>query len=523
VTLPAFPESLADRFAAADAKARAAALWALGAERQAELAQAAHTGQRPWWFVGRSDQFEPSGDWRYWVINAGRGWGKTRTGGEQTLAKMRRYRGARVACIAPTYGDGRDTMIEGVSGMLSCLSPTELRGGSIENGWNRSNGELFFANGSKAQIFSSERPFRLRGPQHHFLWGDEPSYWLDVNSGTAKDSTFSNANIGLRLPPHSDWDDHYRPTGIFTMTPRLVPLLKVDDETLAEHPERAGLLQRDDVLITQGATMANLRNLDRAYYNAVIAPLLGTTLGLQELMGVLLEDVEGALWTRALISDNRAELPPEHELSGTVVALDPSGGEGINRDEHGIIVVSSRGYQNEREWYVRADRSINGSPTDASERCIMLAFEYEADAIVIEKNMGQDWLETTLKSTFDRMKLDGTLEAAGYGERRLPPIELVPAVKSKLQRATPVRGFYQQHRVHHVTRLATLEGQMTTWVPGESESPDRIDALVWAIMHLYANGPSRANVASPAQRERRGRRPNQPNTRMPVAIGTRSR
>lgn len=515
------PESLADRFAAANVDQRRLAMWTLPVERQRELAEAAQSGgHTPWWWEGRSDQFEPEGEWRWWIINAGRGWGKTRTGAEWTADKARRFPGCMTHMVAPTYTDARETMMEGVSGLLASVTPWELEGGSWETGWKISRGRLHFANGSVARLFTAERPMRLRGPQSHFVWGDEPSYWPDVERGTAKDSTFFNANIGLRLPSKRGWLD-YRQRGLMTMTPRMVPLLKVDEETLRLHPERAGLLQRTDAHLTTGATVANLRNLDRAYFDAVVRPLLGTTLGLQELGGVLLEEVEGALWNRQMIENDRSDLPALRELSGTVVSFDPAGGAGATRDEHGIVVVSALGYQDERQWFVRADRSLNGTPDDAGAQVILAALEFDADAIVYEKNQGQDWIPAVINSRFATMKADGSVPADSV----LPTLEPVSASTNKLQRATPVRGLYQQHRVHHTARLATLEGQMTSWVPGESDSPDRLDALVWGVSWLYSSGPTKATVASPARRERRGRRPGQPNTAMPRAYsgGGRSR
>lgn len=515
-TLAPFPESLAERFERGTPKQRATALRALTLDQQHQLA----LGLMPWWFYGRSDQMPPPGWWRFWVIIAGRGWGKTRTGAEWAIAKMRRYPHCRVALVAPTFTDGRDTMVEGDSGILSSLALSDLRGGTIDDTWNRSMGELFLANGSQAKVFTSEKPMRLRGPAHHFVWGDEPSYWQDVERGTAKDSTFSNMNIGLRMKPRGSWPKDYRPQCVLTMTPRLVPLLKVPDDTLREHPERAGLLQRADSAITSGATWANLRNLSSAYYEAVIAPMIGTTLGMQELGGVLLEDVEGALWSREMINADRVEtLPPLDQIVGTVVAFDPAGGKGATRDEHGIVVVSATGYQNDRHWYVRADRSLGGTPDDAARTVIHTWLLFAADAIVFEKNQGQDWIPTVIESTFATMIRDGEIPS----DTPRPILEPVSAVKSKLQRATPTRGLYQQHRVHHVGRLPVLESQQTTWIPSDSDSPDRLDALVWGITWLDVAGPSRASIASPAARERRGRRPDMPSSRLPSVVGTRAR
>lgn len=525
LTLADLPESLAERWEQATPAQRAKAVALLEPERALQLARS----ERPWWFYGRSDQFAPPGDWRWWIINAGRGWGKTRTGAEWSKEQSRKFARCRFALVAATFGDGRDTMVEGDSGLLSILPPSMLRGGTIDTAWNRSMGELYLANGSQFKIFSSEKPRQLRGPQHHFAWGDEPSYWNDVEKGTAKDSTWSNLNFGLRLPTRAGWTDGFRNAAILTMTPRLVPLLKVADEIVALEPARAGLLQRDpsEVVITTGATMANLRNLDETYFKAVIAPLIGTTLGIQELGGIMLEEVEGALWTMALITRDRADCPPVGDLAKTCVALDPSGGGGAGHDEHGVIVASSAGTVDKLEMYVRADYSVNGTPTQAARRAILAAWEFKADAIVYEKNQGQKWIPATIKAVYDDLLRglgeDGEeFECPFDASWRLPTLEPVDALTSKAQRALPVKGHYERHHVHHVGTFPTLEGQMTSWVPGDSDSPDRLDALVWAIHWLFGTGPMRANVASAARRERSGRRPNQPSSRLPSVYGYRT-
>lgn len=511
------PESLAERFAKSSPEVRAIALQRMGRHKALQLAR----GQRPWWFHGRSDQQMPTGDWRWWLILAGRGWGKTRTGGECAGGWARRYPASRGALIAPTFADGRDTMVEGDSGLLSFTDASQLRGGSISSGWNRSLGELFYANGSKAKVFSSEQAFRLRGPQHHWVWGDEPAYWRDVAAGTAKDSTFSNANIGLRLPARPGWTNDYRPRGVLTTTPRLVPLLKVPDSVLTAKPELAGLMQRGDVARTQGATVANLRNLDRAYYDAVVAPLLGTTLGLQELGGVLLEDVEGALWKQVAIEVDRRDYPGDEAVTRTVVSYDPAGGGGFGHDEHGIVVASNAGPKPTMQFYVREDLSGNMGVEQAAQQVILAAALYRADAIVFEKNQGQDWIPATLRSTYDAMRADPELDALLPPQWRLPTLVAVSAARDKLKRATPVQQLYAQRRVHHTQVLAVLESQMTTWVPGDSDSPDRLDAMVWAISWLYGIAAGTAVVASPAARERSGRRPGQPSSRLPAVYGTR--
>lgn len=512
-------ESIAQRLRYASAVLRASFVRSLTPEQAADLA----TG-KPWWYWRRPEQAEPTGVRRWWLILAGRGWGKTRTGAEWIVAKARAHPGARCALVAPTFGDARDTMVEGDSGILSVVFSWELRGGTIDSAWNRSLGELFFANGSHFKIFSSEKPRQLRGPQHHYLWGDEPAYWDDAGRGTARDSTWSNANFGLRLRPRRDWPDAktFRPQACLTTTPRPVALLKVPDEIAADRPHMAGLLQRPDaVTITRGRTLDNIDNLSDDYKAAVIDPLLGTTLGRQELDAELLEDVEGALWTKALIDVGRVVADAVPSLNKIAVAFDPAGGGGVGHDEHGIVVAGAVGDRRRAEFYVLADYSVNGSVTTAARAAIFAYIEHEADVLVYEKNQGQDWVKATLQSTYDTMVENGEVAPV--------PLRIVDvsARRSKRLRAEPVAGLYEQgstnlpptSRVHHVGYLAVLEGQMTTWIPDEGDSPDRLDALVYAILWLYGEGPGTADVASPAGRERRGRRPNQPTSRLPSVYG----
>lgn len=482
--------------------------------------------RRPWWFYSRPEQREPANCRRWWVILAGRGWGKSLTGAEWIAKKARDHPGARCALIGVTFSDVRDTMVEGETGLLAVLHPSELRGGTVESAWNRSLGELYMANGSRFKAYSSERPRQVRGPQFHYVWGDEPSYWDDASKGTARDSTFTNANFALRLRPRPDWVDvkTWHGQGVLTMTPRLVPLLKVPDAQLTEKPYLAGLLQRADVTLTHGSTMENIHNLADEYRQAVIDPMVGTTLGRQELDAELLEDVEGALWSQKMIEDDRVLSPHLPLMNKIVVAFDPSGGAGLGHDEMGIVVSGSTGNRITQSYHVINDLSFNGSPNDAVVRCIRAALDYDADAIVYEKNQGQDWIPALFESVWMEMVREWDL--AGDPIPIMPSLREVTAYKGKKLRAQPVVGLYEQHRVHHIETetLGTLEGQMTTWVPDDSPgSPDRIDALVYSILWLQLEGPGSVDVASPAARDRRGggRRGDSPSSRMPVVYGER--
>lgn len=508
--------SLARTYQLGDDELRHSIIWALTPEKKIELAHG-----KPWWFYGRPEQWAPIGDWRWWLINAGRGWGKTRTGAEWIVDKARRYPGCRIALVAMTFTDGRDTMIEGVSGILNILHPAEFRDGNIERGWNRSLGEIFMANGSHMKLFSSERPRQLRGPAHHFTWGDEPAYWYDAALGTDRDTTWSNLNIGLREPRRKDWALPFRGQGILTTTPRRVPLLKVPDQLLKDQPSKAGLMQRADTIVTIGTSMDNVYNLEAAYRDAVITPLLGTTLGRQEIGGEMLEAVEGALWTEEMITlarDPQTSILPA-DLLKTVVGFDPAGGGGAGHDEHGIIVASSGGRAGDLHAYIRADYSRSMSVDEAARQVILAAFAYGADAIAYEKNQGQDWIPGTLRPVFESMREAGDIPDTWL----LPTLEPQNAITNKFRRAQPVAALYAplMRKVHHVDSLPVVEGQMTSWIPGESDSPDRMDALVWAVTWLMGTGPMRAAVASPAQRERGGRRAGMPSSQLPAVYGSR--
>lgn len=234
----------------------------------------------------RANQRPPVGDWLIWLILAGRGFGKTRTGAE-TVNEWARQPNLRIAIVGQTFTDGRDTMVEGESGLLSVIDPVELRGGTVETAWNRSLGELFFANGTKAKVFSSEKPGQLRGPQHHKAWVDEPAKFKDAAKGDGLDTTFNNLLLGLRLGE--------RPQAVVTGTPTPAKLIRQ-------------LVERPSTHTTRGSTYDNLVNLAPTFRDEVLARYEGTRIGRQELLGEILSDVEGALWTLDVIERARASL-----------------------------------------------------------------------------------------------------------------------------------------------------------------------------------------------------------------------
>lgn len=426
-----------------------------------------------WRSIRRDDQVPPAGDWFVWLILAGRGFGKTRTGSEETREFALRYPGARIALVGETFADVRDTMVEGVTGLLSVCRPSELRGASREKAWNRSLAELYFANGSQVKGYSSERPDQLRGPAHHYLWGDEPAKWKDASKGTSEDTTWTNAKFGLRELALPGWDAQYTPRAVLTGTPKPVALLR------SRNTAAPGLLQDALVAVTRGKTEANLANLAPAYIRNVIDPLIGTRLGRQELDAELLEDVPGALWTWADIEQARIReldlltLPMER----VVIAVDPSGGDSPENDEVGIVACG-KGYADDdgrKHGYLIADRSGRYTPREWARAACQLYDETKADRIVAETNYGGQMVIATIA-------------AHAREVRREYPTRAVTASRGKAVRAEPISTRYEQGIMHHAGTFPALEEEITSWIPGSGmRSPNRLDALVWAMSELFVN------------------------------------
>ena len=414
-----------------------------------------------WEDIARPEQIAPPGDWFVWLILAGRGWGKSRTAAEWAAMKGRRFPGCRVALVARTIGDARDTMVEGDSGLLNCFSASEMRGGSYEDGWNRSMGELYLANGSRYKTYSSEKPWRLRGPQHHFAWGDEACFWEDSHKGCITDTTWVNLTITCRLKKKPGWPDDYKGQIVVATTPRPVLLLKTNDPD----PSRLGIMQRDTTIITRGKTSDNLGNLSEEYKQNVIAPLLGTRLGRQELDAELLEDNDAALWRREWIDETRitdpAALP---DLIRVIVGVDPAVTDGESSAQTGIIVA---GASRNGHGYVLADYTLRATPKEAMKKVVQAANDFKADRVVAEVNNGGDYIGTLLKTVDPDIAYQS-----------------VRASRGKAIRAEPVSSLYEQRRIHHVGSFPYLEDSFCSWTPLDAESPDRLDAAVWAITAL---------------------------------------
>lgn len=328
-------------------------------------------------WVPRANQIPPDWSWFVWLILAGRGWGKTRTGAEWAADKARRFPGCRIALVAQAFADGRDTMVEGESGLLSIFDDSELRGGSQDTAWNRSMGELFLANGSRFKVFSSEKPRTLRGPQHHFAWVDEPATFYDAHKGSAEDTTWSNLVFGCRLTSAGS-----TPQIVATGTPKPVKLLTqrpTDDSP-------PGLLYRVSTAITRGHSDDNLANLAESYRREVIDPLRDTRLGRQELAAEVLEDVEGALWKREWFGREgfRVAEAPAWWQRAPVIGVDPADGSQTG-DEQAYTIA---GLGPDHLLYVVESEGLRVTVYPFARAVIERALHHGA-IIVLERNAGQ--------------------------------------------------------------------------------------------------------------------------------------
>lgn len=377
-------------------------------------------------------------DWKWWFLLAGRGAGKTEAGARYVDRYARLHPGHRIAIIAPTLGDARETCVRGDSGLMQV-------NGQIR--FNVNDGTLKWPNGSQARIFGAFTPEdveRLRGPQHHLLWGDELAAWRYL------DDVWKMMEFGLRLG--------HRPHGVLSSTPRPRPRIKK-------------LVASSDAVISRATTDDN-PHLHPSVRAALYEEYGGTRLGRQELLAELLEDVPGALWKREWI--NYSEPPRDLRV---VIGLDPAVTANENSSLTGIVVAGWSHHQG-RAW-VLADLSCRETP-DEWARIVGDAFdEYEATAVIAEVNQGGDLVERQLQAAYPGI-----------------PVRQVRATRGKLIRAEPVAIKYEQGRVDHARVLADLEDQMCQFTHDSEESPDRLDALVWALWDLMIDRQAGASMST---------------------------
>ena len=416
--------------------------------------QAAETLLYDWQIHARDNQLPPPGGWTWWLLLAGRGFGKTRTGAEFIHSRVASGEARHIGLIAPTAFDARATMVEGPAGILATAPPGR------RPLYEPSKLRLTWPEGAVGTLFSAEEPERLRGPQHDTLWADELGAWKYQRP------TWDMAAFGFRLGT---------PRGIITTTPRPTELLRE-------------LLNDPAITSTTGSTYDNAANLAPAFLAQIKRKYEGTRLGRQELFAELLGDTPGALWTLAVLDKHRVHRHPD--LVRVAVAIDPQAADpGAKADEStaetGIV---AGGLDAGGEGYVLADSSGRYSPAEWGEAAVLLHDEIRADFIVAESNQGGAMVEHVIRSAAAKL----------HREHKRPTshvvVKLVHASRGKATRAEPIAALDEQGRVHHVGQFAKLEDQLATWVPGAT-SPDRLDARVWLLTALML-GPGTADSYS---------------------------
>lgn len=430
-----------------------------------------HQALHDWSLWARPDQREPPGDWTVWLLMGGRGSGKTRTGAEWVRDRVKKGC-RRIALVAETAADARDVMVEGDSGILACSWEGDRDYLGRPMGVPRyepSKRRVTWANGAQAWTYNAVEPGQLRGPQHDAAWADEIAKWR-------YDDAWDQLMFGLRLGTD--------PRCIATTTPR---------------PRKLIRSIRDEVgTVTTGAsTYANRAFLARQFVDMVVRRYEGTRLGRQELHGVLLNDTPGALWSLDLIDSLR--VPPINlaDMRRIVVAVDPAASSEDGSNENGIVVAGADG---KGHYYVIADLSLRGSPEAWATTAIRAYDRYSADCIVPERNNGGDMVPATIRAAATAMK------AREERTTDVVAIRTVWASRGKAIRAEPVSALYEQRRVHHAGAFHELEDQMSQFTLDydrtKDGSPDRLDALVWAITEL--SGGSGIPVVGPGEVSREG-------------------
>lgn len=395
-----------------------------------------------WQLFARDDQLPPecrtsSLAYTVWLILAGRGWGKTRTGAEWVRHNVDQKLAGRIALVGPTAADVRDVMIEGESGLIATAPP-----------WNRpvwepSKRRLTWPSGTIAFAYSAEEPERLRGPQHDLAWADELAAWARLID------TWDMLMFGLRLGKY--------PRVAVTTTPKPLQIIRE-------------MMGSASTFITKGSTYDNRDNLAESFFTQIVKRYEGTRLGRQELNAEILDDNPNGLWSPGMIEAKRLPVEMAVELMNTcdriVVGVDPAVTSNSDSDETGIVIAGRRG----DDGFVFDDSTVRASPNEWAQVVVTAYKRWNADRVVAEVNNGGD-LVTSVMHNIDRNL----------------PVEAVRATRGKIVRAEPIAALYEQGRIHHVGDFAKLEDQMVNYNPlyATRLSPDRLDALVWALSHLF--------------------------------------
>jgi phage terminase large subunit-like protein len=439
-------------------------LTALGPDKVNEL-------KHSWEFWARKEQMEPEGDWwNVWLINAGRGFGKTRAGAEWVREQVKQ--GAmRIAVVTRTGNDHEKTVVYGESGLMSvCWEGDKTYAGKKMGKpvWSTTKKTLRWENGATAFFFAAEEPENLRGPQFHAAWCDELAAWKN------QQMTWDMLRMAVRLR----WKN--RNKFCVTTTPQPTKLMR---ELVALSKEKSlpdGRKIPPTVKVTSGSTYDNSANLAEGFLKD-LSSYEGTRLGRQELYAELLEEAQGALWNTDMLDNCSVKHENLPDFNRIVVAIDPAITSNAESDMTGIIVA---GIDVNGVSYVLGDYTDRLSPQGWASKAIQLYHQYGADRIVAERNQGGEMVRRTLEV-----------------EDETVPIKLVHASRGKYARAEPVSALYERNLVKHVANppdgasLNELETQMRTYEPlGSIGSPDRLDALVWAITDLSLNGYSKPQL-----------------------------
>lgn len=428
-----------------------------------------------WELHAQPKQRIPPGEWTTWLLLAGRGFGKTRVGAETVRHLVQKCGYRAVGLIAATAADARDTMIEGKGG--SSLLEVSPQNEKLE--YFPTKRKLTWGNGAIGSSFSAEEPERLRGPQHDLLWSDELATWRYLQE------TWDQAMFGFRLGKH--------PKHIITTTPRPLPLIRelLKDATPAQEM-KPGMVA--DVVVTRGSTMENRDNLAPQFLTKLMKTYEGTRLGRQELYAEILDDNPNALFSQRNIDNNRVTVLEGSLRKGKtvrlefamgqgaernqsfkttikeiVIAIDPSMGSDTDSDETGMMVMA---VDEKDSIFLLEDASGIMTPNEWGMRALKLYQEYRADWIVAEVNQGGDLVENVVRTA----EKEAQMGRVNYKKVR--------ASKGKYSRAEPVGALEEQGRIFHVGEFPKLEDQLTTFQPGYTKSPDRLDAYVWGAHHL---------------------------------------
>ena len=412
--------------------------------------------QKDYKFWARPEQIEPEGDHNVWFLNCGRGFGKTWTGAQWVREKVKEGN-KRIACVSSTNSDIEKVMVKGESGLLALCSKYDKTHKGVPMGfplWSPTKRTVFWENGAQVEFFSAEEPERLRGPNFQAAWCDELAAWKK------DEDTWDMLQLCLRKGKH--------PKICVTTTPKSTKLVRK-------------LLKDPKTCVTTGSTFDNSANLADVFLEVIVTQYEGTRLGRQELYAEVLEENEGALWTTDTLDGCQVDRDKVPDLTRIVVALDPAVTSNAESDMTGIVVA---GVDVNGKAYILGDYTDRLSPQGWAAKAIELYHQYEADRIVAEVNQGGDMVKHTI-----------------HGEDESVPLKMVRASRGKYARAEPVAALYERGLVHHVrnpedgANLNELETQMRTWEPlGSIGSPDRLDAMVWALTELMLNGYSKPQL-----------------------------